>query len=249
MKGSKGSRVYGRTLRLGASTAVIAMMLPAPAWAQSITQNAPEKSSADTAAQSDQLSNESPANSIIITGRRAALRAETERKRRSETIIGSVVADEAGKLADQSITEVLQRVAGVTITRFSALNDPDHFSVEGSGIQVRGLSGVASRLNGREIFSANNGRALLWGDVTPELMAAVDVYKDSTADLVEGGTGGQVDLRTKLPFDFKGGFHFAATGDISRGDLTKKKDPSVSALVTDRWSTPIGQIGVLLDLA
>ena len=134
---------------------------------------------------------------ITVTGRRAALQAADQRKKNSETIIDSVVADEAGKLPDNSITEVLQRVQGVTIVKFRAINDPDHFSIEGSGIQVRGLSGVASRLNGREIFSANNGRALLWGDVTPELMAAVDVYKASTADLIEGGTGGQVDLRTK----------------------------------------------------
>jgi iron complex outermembrane receptor protein len=185
MKSLTGGRAYGRTLRLGASTAAIAMMLPMPAWAADKTDtaasavtDAAQNAPGATTTTADQPSNNSPANSIVITGRRAALRAATERKRQSETIIDSVVADEAGKLPDQSITEVLQRVAGVTITRFAALNDPDHFSVEGSGIQVRGLSGVASRLNGREIFSANNGRALLWGDVTPELMAAVDVYKD-----------------------------------------------------------------------
>ena len=186
---------------------------------------------------------------ITVTGRRAALQAADERKRKSETIIDSVVADEAGKLPDNSITEVLQRVQGVSIVRFRALNDPDHFSAEGSGVQVRGLSGVASRLNGREIFSANNGRALLWGDVTPELMAAVDVYKASTADLIEGGTGGQIDLRTKLPFDFRDGIHVAATGELSMGDLARKADYSGSGLVSGRWSTPIGDIGVLVDVA
>jgi hypothetical protein len=51
---------------------------------------------------------------------------------------------------------VLQRVRASP--SFAAINDPDHYSVEGSGIQIRGLSGVASRLNGREIFSANGGR-------------------------------------------------------------------------------------------
>nr|WP_166180347.1 TonB-dependent receptor [Altererythrobacter segetis] len=186
---------------------------------------------------------------ITVTGRRAALQAADERKKSSETIIDSVVADEAGKLPDNSITEVLQRVQGVTIVKFRAINDPDHFSIEGSGIQVRGLSGVASRLNGREIFSANNGRALLWGDVTPELMAAVDVYKASTADLIEGGTGGQVDLRTKLPFDYSGGLHVAGTGEMSAGDLAEKADLSGSALITDTWQTGIGKIGVLVDLA
>ncbi|MBB5728334.1 TonB-dependent receptor [Sphingomonas prati] len=188
-------------------------------------------------------------DTVVVTGRRAALEAAVERKRRSETIVDSVVADDAGKLPDNSITEVLQRVSGVSIVRFAALGDPDHFSVQGSGVQVRGLTGVASRLNGREIFSANNGRAILWSDVTPELMAAVDVYKASTADLIEGGTGGQIDLRTKMPFDFNGKFHVAGTGELSLGDMANKADPMGSVLVTDSFDTPIGRIGLLADVA
>lgn len=184
---------------------------------------------------------------IIVTGRRQALQSADNRKKNAETIIDSVVADEAGKLPDNSITEVLQRVSGVTIVRFSALNDPDHFSVEGSGIQVRGLSGVASRLNGRDIFSANGGRSLLWGDVTPELMAAVDVYKSSSADQIEGGTGGSVDLRTKLPFDYGYGVHLAGSSDIGFGDLAREVDYSVSGLVAGKWSTGIGDVGLLVD--
>src|SRR5207253_1856942 len=129
----------------------------------------------------------------------------TERKKNSDVMQDGIDGDQAGLLPDNSITEVLQRVPGVTITRFAALNDPDHFSTEGSGVQVRGMSGVAARLNGREIFSANGGGGLSWGDVTPELMAGVDVFKSSTADMIEGGTGGQINLRTKLPFDNKEG--------------------------------------------
>lgn len=239
---------HRRSILSGVSSfAIVAAFVSTPAFAQTVTpQSQPSQAATD---QDTNTTQGKAAGAIVVTGRRAALKAATERKRRSETIIDSVVAEDAGKLPDNSITEVLQRVAGVSIVRFAALNDPDHFSVEGSGIQVRGLSGVASRLNGREVFSANNGRSLLWGDVTPEMMAAVDVYKDATADLIEGGTGGQVDLRTKLPFDFKGGLHFAASGEISRGDFAKKNDPSLSGLITDSWQTPLGKIGVLVDLS
>lgn len=220
----------------------------APSYAQSTTPPVAQSDEPDDAATTT-TKTDSNGNEIVVTGRRAALESADRRKEKAETIIDSVVADDAGKLPDNSITEVLQRVSGVSIVRFAALNDPDHFSVEGSGIQVRGLSGVASRLNGREIFSANSGRSLLWGDVTPELMQAVDVYKASTADLIEGGTGGQIDLRTKMPFDYKGGFHTAATGSLSMGDLAQKADTDGSVLVTDRWHTGIGDIGVLADVA
>ncbi|MFS0774003.1 TonB-dependent receptor [Sphingomonas sp. 1P08PE] len=254
MKGIKlvsNRRLAIGTIRGGVSlAALLTAGLSGQAWAQAELQTA----SPDTtqAAVPGQEQNEPGADNdgeIVVTGRRAALEAADERKRRSETIIDSVVADDAGKLPDNSITEVLQRVSGVSIVRFAALGDPDHFSVQGSGVQVRGLTGVASRLNGREIFSANNGRAILWSDVTPELMAAVDVYKASTADLIEGGTGGQIDLRTKMPFDFNGKFHVAGTGELSVGDLANKADPMGSMLVTDTFDTPIGRIGVLADVA
>ena len=232
--------------------AMLAAGTSGTAWAQAELQSVSPNTTQAAAPGNEQ--NEAQADAtgvddIVITGRRAALEAATERKRRSETIVDSIVADDAGKLPDNSITEVLQRVSGVSIVRFAALGDPDHFSVQGSGVQVRGLTGVASRLNGREIFSANNGRAILWSDVTPELMAAVDVYKASTADLIEGGTGGQIDLRTKMPFDFNGKFHVAGTAELSVGDMANKADPMASVLVTDSFETPIGRIGLLADIA
>lgn len=243
-------------LNLGVSTiALLAMSVATPAFAAD-TDTKAAATTADAvvaatppAGQDQAAQDEVDGPDVIITGRRQALEAADERKRRSETIIDSVVADDAGKLPDNSITEVLQRVSGVSIVRFAALGDPDHYSVQGSGVQVRGLTGVASRLNGREIFSANNGRAILWSDVTPELMASVDVYKASTADLIEGGTGGQIDLRTKMPFDFDGKFHVAATGELALGDMAQVADPSASLLVTDTFETPIGRIGILGDIA
>jgi hypothetical protein len=121
-----------------------------------------------------------------VTGRRAALESAENRKKNAATIVDSVVADDAGKLPDNSITEVLQRVPGVTIVR-AAINDPDHYSVEGSGIQIRGLPGCfASQRSGdlqRQRWSLAVGRC------DPELMQAVDVYKSSSADQIEGGTG------------------------------------------------------------
>ena len=188
---------------------------------------------------------------IVITARREALTTADDRKKNSETMIDSVVADEAGLLPDNSVTEVLQRVSGVTMVRFGALNDPDHYSDEGSGIQVRGLSGVDARLNGREVFSANNAGGLSFGDVTPELLQAIDVYKSATADLIEGGSGGQVDLRTKMPFDFgpAAGPQLQVTANGNYGDLAKKVDPGASFLLSDRWTGPWGDFGALVDLA
>ena len=142
---------------------------------------------------------------VAVTGQRAALQSAQKLKQNAEEIVDSVVAEEAGKLPDRSITEVLQRVVGVTMNRNRGRGDPEHFAVEGGGISVRGLTWGASNLNGREMFSAGwPGRELSWADVPPELMAGVDVYKNPSAERIEGGVSGLVDLRTWLPFDFKG---------------------------------------------
>ncbi len=153
--GKSGRNGRGWAVRTGVS-----LLALAGAAHPALAQNEPAATSQADAQDAQSAPTEGEEQTIVVTGRRAALQAAEQRKKESESIINSVVADEAGKLPDNSITEVLQRVSGVSIVRFAALNDPDHFSVEGSGIQVRGLTGVASRLNGRDIFSANSGRAL-----------------------------------------------------------------------------------------
>ncbi|NAW01407.1 TonB-dependent receptor plug domain-containing protein, partial [Salmonella sp. hn-h4] len=75
------------------------------------------------------------------------------------------------------------------------------FSVEGSNVIIRGLSYVRSEFNGRDAFSVNTGRALGFNDVSPELLSSVQVFKNATADRIEGGIAGVVDLRTRKPFD------------------------------------------------
>jgi TonB-dependent receptor len=188
-------------------------------------------------------------NVVVVTGQRAALQSAQKIKQNSDEIVDSIVADDIGKLPDRSVTEVLQRVVGITIDRTMTKGDPEHYSVEGSNVNVRGLSYVRSELNGRDSFSANGGRALNFEDVPPELMAGIDVYKNPSAEQIEGAVGGLVNLRTALPFDFKGR-KFAASLQDTYSELKKgKPQPSGSALYSDRWKTGIGEIGFLVDLA
>jgi TonB-dependent receptor len=185
---------------------------------------------------------------VVVTGQRAAMQSATKLKQYADEVIDAVVAEEAGKLPDKSITEVLQRVAGVTIDRNNH-GDPEHFNVEGSGISVRGLTWGSSTLNGRESFSAGYpGRELSWGDVPPELMSAVVVHKNPPAELIEGGVSGQVDLRTALPFDYKDS-KVALSVNGNYNALGSKKSPGLSGLVSNRWKTRTGEWGALIDLS
>ena len=185
---------------------------------------------------------------VVVTARRKALQSAIEIKRNSDTLVDSVVADEAGQLPDNSITEVLQRVSGVSISRFASGNGGSSaFQIEGTGITVRGLPFNSSMLNGQQVFSANGASAISWNEVTPELMAGVDVYKGTRADLIEGGASA-VNLRTHLPFDFTD-TEVSVTAGGSYGTQAKKASPRASAMFSKRFDTNIGEFGVLWDLA
>jgi TonB-dependent receptor len=207
-----------------------------------LAQDTPAKKKDDKAATGE-------AQVVVVTGQRASLESAQKIKQNADEVVDSIVADDIGKLPDRSVTEVLQRVVGVTIDRTMAKGDPEHYSVEGSGVMIRGLSYVRSELNGRDSFSANGGRSLNFEDVPPELMAGVDVYKNPSAEQIEGGISGLVNLRTAMPFDYKGR-KFAASVQDTRSTLKKgKPQPSYSLLFSDRWKTGIGEFGALVDLA
>lgn len=185
---------------------------------------------------------------VIVTGMRLSLAAAQQSKRNAATFVDSVAASDINALPDRSVTEALQRVPGVAIDRFTARTDPDHFSIEGSGLSVRGLTQVRGEFNGRDVFTANSGRGLSFQDISPELLAGVDVYKNQAADQIEGGIGGLVNLRTRLPFDSTQRV-LAISADGSYGDFAKQWTPSYSGLYSDRFQTGIGEFGVLLNYA
>jgi len=185
---------------------------------------------------------------IVVTGIRQSLANSQNIKRRSDTVVDAITAEDIGALPDRSVTEALQRVPGVAINRFAGSNDPDHFSVEGSGVVIRGLNFVRSEFNGRDTFSANAGRQLGFADVPSELLGSVEVYKNTTAEMIEGGLAGTVNLNTRLPFDKKGlraGFALEA----NYSDFIKKLTPTVSALISNTWDTGAGRFGLLASVA
>ncbi len=219
----------------------IVMLLAGPAMAQdAATQQDAAKQAGD--AKTKEL------DKIVVKGIRASVYRAQDIKRDAETFVDSVTALDIGALPDRSVTETLSRIPGVTIDHFLSVGDPEHFSAEGNGVQVRGLTQVRSELNGRDSFSASGGRSLSFQDVPSELMSGVDVYKNQKADMIEGGLGGSVDLRTFMPFDFEDS-KFGMSMSANKGDFADKLKPAGSVLFSNRWNTDAGEFGVLVDLA
>ncbi|MEO1969318.1 MAG: TonB-dependent receptor [Sphingomonadaceae bacterium] len=212
---------------------------PAFAKSQDDDQTKNNAQQAETSSGTADQDDASPANTIVVTGVRASLESAQSRKRNASEIVDSIVAEDIGKLPDQNTTDALQRVTGVQIERDYG---------EGSTVLVRGLQQVETTLNGREIFTAQGARGLNLQDIPSDLVSAIDVYKTSAANQIEGGLGGLIDLRTRKPFDFKG-LVVSATAKGLYSDLIKDMTPNISGLVSDRWHTGIGDIGALVSVS
>lgn len=181
-----------------------------------------------------------PLPSIIVTGKRASLATAQEIKREKAEIVDSIVAEDINKLPDFNVTEALQRVTGVQILRDRG---------EGAGVAIRGLTQMETMLNGREVFTAGTGRNLDFADIPAEMVAGIDVYKTTSAEQIEGGIGGSIDLRTRRPFDFAGR-ELVGSARVVHGDLVGESKPQFSLLASNRWKIPAaGEFGTLLQLS
>jgi TonB-dependent receptor len=190
-----------------------------------------------------------PLEEVVVTGLRQSLESAQAIKKNSDQIVDSVTAQDIGALPDRSVSEALQRIPGITLQRTSEARDPARLAGEGGGVFIRGLSWVRSEANGRDIFSANNGRALSFEDVSADLLAGVDVYKNPSAELIEGGIGGIVNLRTRLPFDSDKRL-MAFSADYNYADLKKEGFTSGNALYSDQWGVgESGRMGALLSVS
>ncbi|WP_372376501.1 TonB-dependent receptor [Xanthomonas axonopodis pv. cajani] len=216
-----------RDFRRSVMAISVATLLSAQAYAQDATTTAAPASEATT----QQL------DTVQVTGTRSSVTKAQLVKQNAEQIVDSIVAEDIGKLPDNNVAEALQRISGIQISRNYG---------EGSSIAIRGLTQVRTELNGRDIFTANDGRGLSFEDVSAELLGGVNVYKNPSADMIEGGLGGTVDLRTRLPFDYDGR-KIAGSVQYNHYDLADDGKPAFSGLFSDRWQTGIGEIGILVN--
>ena len=236
--------MFKNLLRASASVAVISGLMVAP---YANAQDRPQTTDTEDAGQPEQGAEPTFVEDdvIVVTGIRQSLANAQDIKRDADTVVDAITAEDIGALPDRSVTEALQRVPGIAINRFAGSNDPDHFSVEGSGVTVRGLNFVRSEFNGRSAFAAGvNGQALNFADVPSELLGSVIISKNSTAEMIEGGLAGTVNLNTRKPFD-RDGFHVGFSAEANYGDLREEWTPTGSLLISNTWETDAGRFGLL----
>lgn len=211
------------------STSLLVLAPPLPAAAQTV-QAAP--GAPVTVPDSDAATG----SDIVVTGLRRSLESAQNIKENSVQQIDAIVAEDIGKLPDVALSDTAARIAGVQVERSGG---------EASRVLVRGLPDFATTYNGRDIFTAE-ARSVALQDFPAGGIAAIEVFKTTSADLIEGGLAGEVNVRSRKPFDFDG---LEIAGSLW-GQYEKRStrfDPNGNLLISDRWDTGIGQIGVLVN--
>ncbi|MFK3889939.1 TonB-dependent receptor [Sphingomonas sp. NPDC079357] len=179
----------------------------------------------------------SASNEVVVVGLRRSVEKAAEKKKNAKQIVDSIVSEDVGKLPDNNVIDALARVTGVQIDRSFG---------EGSDLTIRGLSDVQTTLNGNNT-NLGSGRALNLADIPSELIKSIDVYKTRSPDQVEGGIGGSVNVELRRPLDFKKGLTVAGSIRGVYSDNPKKVSPFGSLLVSKRFDTGIGEIGLLVN--
>lgn len=177
------TRINGSLGVSAIALAVSAFTLPTAALAQNTATPAAGEADAE-------------GNAIVVTGFRAALASAVAIKKKNETVVESVNAEDIGKLPDNSIGESIARLPGLAAQRSNG---------RANIISIRGFGPDFSTttLNGREQTTTNDSRAVEFDQFPSEILSGVDVYKTSQANRTAGGLVGSIDLRTIRPLDAK----------------------------------------------
>jgi TonB-dependent receptor len=195
------------------------------------------------------LANAQPANDIetvTSTGYAASLLKATESKRQSTNFTDTVFAEDIGKFPDTNIAESLNRIPGVTISR--------EITGEGVNVSIRGLGTNFTKvtLNGANVAVASTGATdtananrevdLNW--FPTELFTQLSVSKSPTADMLEGGAAGNINLRSARPFDQEG-FRITYNLQGSKYSGADSMGERGALIISNTW----GSFGALIGIA
>ncbi|HEU4625331.1 MAG TPA: TonB-dependent receptor [Steroidobacteraceae bacterium] len=146
---------------------------------------------------------------VVVTGLRASLQDSMNIKRNAIGVVDAISAEDIGKFPDTNLSEALQRVTGISISRRNG---------EGATVTARGFGSEYNMvtLNGRMMPAADayggggngfdggvNGqtRSFNFANLAAESISGIEVYKTSRADIATGGIGATLNVLTARPLD------------------------------------------------
>lgn len=226
------ARQYRRTAIAAAVAGVVASLGMDAAWAQAPVET----------------------QTVVVTGVRAALEQSLRQKRDADAVVEVVTAEDIGKMPDKNVADAIQRLPGVNTQ--SSAGGEGGFG-ENDRVSLRGTSPSLQQtlFNGHAIstgdwfvlnqIGGNVGRSSSFSLLPSELVGSIVVQKSPTADLVEGGVSGAINVITRRPLDFRQQLTVEGSVQANYNDLSGETEPHLSGLVS--WKNASNTAGILLQ--
>src|SRR5688500_12185414 len=196
---------------------------------------------------------ETTLDAIEVRGIRSSLEKSLEGKRSQDSFVEVITAEDVGKMPDKNVADSLARVPGVTTQSQSGgsggFDENDRVSLRGTNPSL-----TQTLINGHSVATGDwfvldqvglVGRSVSYSLLPSELVSQVVVRKSATADLVEGGIAGAVDIITRKPLDFTEQYTLDGSLQAVYADLPDEYDPQISALFN--WKNDANSFGVMLQ--
>jgi iron complex outermembrane receptor protein len=195
-----------------------------------------------------------PTQTIEVTGIRASIEASISQKRKTDSVVEVITAEDISKMPDKNVADSLQRVPGVTISSASAseggFDENDRVSLRGTNPSLTQTMINGHMVGSGDWFVLNQvgtvGRSVSYSLLPSDVVGRVVVRKSAQADLVEGGVAGTVDIITRKPLEFRKSLTLEASLGAVYADLPGKTDPQLSGLLA--WKNSSNTAGVMLQL-
>jgi TonB-dependent receptor len=146
-------------------------------------------------------SEESAAEVIEVRGIRSSILKAQDIKKGADSVIDAISADDLGKFSDASVSDSIQRIAGVQVERNDGGQEGDRVSIRGLGPTY-----VTTTINGRTALSSgteglSNLRSFNLEVIPTDVISNIIIKKTPTASDPESGLAGMVELTTRKALD------------------------------------------------
>lgn len=178
-------------------------------------------------------------DTVKVVGYRGAQSRSLSQQRAADGVVNVVSADTLGEFPDVSVAESVARIAGVAVTRHRG---------EADAAVIRGGDPSWTRvaLDGLSMPDAGGGRSVALGQLTSEVISAVEITKAATPDMDADAIGGTINIVTRGALTSLSGFSGKASLGHSELGSADNYDYSLG------YSTVLGDInshGLMLNVS
>lgn len=165
--------------------------------AQATSDTATSSDTTDQGKNKKQVANETTLQEVVVSGYVSSLQNSIAIQRNSDTIVEAVSAQEIGQLPGTSIADALGRMPGISAQYFNGR--PQQISIHGLSADFD-ITQVAGSIQP----STSNNRDVELDQYPQSWFSTIKVYLTPSADLINAGLAGTIDMLPMKPLEQKG---------------------------------------------